>query len=136
VLAPIVRATVASSLIVGVSMTAAVAAPRTHLEGGDGFTAATTAAVAAPRTRLVGGDGMTAATAASPANDPAGSDAPPTLFAAPAGQDGGDLRSSGEGAGLAGSPLLAIGAVLAIGAGSVAATLIYVRLTAGRGGRR
>ncbi|MEA2538300.1 MAG: hypothetical protein QOF11_2534 [Chloroflexota bacterium] len=45
---------------------------------------------------------------------------------------GGDTRSVGEGPGLVGSPLLAIGIVLAIAALSVVASLIYVRATAGR----
>ncbi len=51
----------------------------------------------------------------------------------PAGAGGGDPRSSGQGPGLVGDPAFALFAVLAIGAGSVAATLIYVRLTARRG---
>lgn len=119
-LAPFVRATVAATLVVGVAMTAFAAAPRT------------------PRSDRTGAIGAAASTAggagaaAAAAGDAASADAQPTSSAA-AGQDGGDLRSSGEGAGLAGSPLLAIGAVLAIGAGSAAATLVYVRLTAGRG---
>ena len=46
----------------------------------------------------------------------------------------GDPRSSGQGPGLVGDPLFALLAVLAIGVGSVIATLVYVRLTAGRGG--
>ena len=46
----------------------------------------------------------------------------------------GDPRSSGQGPGLVGDPLFALLAVLAIGVGSVVATLVYVRLTAGRGG--
>ena len=114
-LAPIVRATVAASLVMGVSMTAAAAGPRTP---------------APDRT------GIAAAAAAAPASDPAATGSPPAPPSAAAGQDGGDLRSPGEGAGLAGSPLLAIGAVLAIGAATAAATLVYVRLTAVRGGTR
>jgi hypothetical protein len=45
----------------------------------------------------------------------------------------GDPRSSGQGPGLVGDPLFALLAVLAIGVGSVVATLVYVRLTARRG---
>ena len=47
----------------------------------------------------------------------------------------GDPRSSGQGPGLVGDPLFALLAVIAIGVGSVVATLVYVRLTAGRGGK-
>ena len=46
----------------------------------------------------------------------------------------GDPRSSGQGPGLVGDPVFALLAVLAIGVGSVIATLVYVRLTARRGG--
>ena len=45
----------------------------------------------------------------------------------------GDPRSSGQGPGLVGDPLFALLAVVAIGVGSVIATLLYVRLTARRG---
>ena len=45
----------------------------------------------------------------------------------------GDPRSSGQGPGLVGDPLFALIAVVAIGIVSVLATLVYVRLTAGRG---
>ena len=45
----------------------------------------------------------------------------------------GDPRSSGQGPGLVGDPLFALLAVMAIGVGSVVATLVYVRLTARRG---
>ena len=45
----------------------------------------------------------------------------------------GDPRSSGQGPGLVGDPLFALLAVIAIGVGSVVATLVYVRLTARRG---
>jgi hypothetical protein len=45
----------------------------------------------------------------------------------------GDPRSSGQGPGLVGDPLFALLAVVAIGIGSVIATLLYVRLTARRG---
>jgi hypothetical protein len=46
---------------------------------------------------------------------------------------GGDPRSSGQGPGLVGDPGFAFLAVIAIGLGSVVATLIYVRLTAREG---
>ena len=45
---------------------------------------------------------------------------------------GGDPRSSGQGPGLVGDPLMAIGLVLAIGLGTLVVTLIYVRVTGGR----
>jgi hypothetical protein len=44
----------------------------------------------------------------------------------------GDPRSNGQGPGFVGQPLLAIGIVAAVGLGAVAATLVYVRLTARR----
>ena len=44
---------------------------------------------------------------------------------------GGDPRSSGQGPGLVGDPLLAIGLVLLIGAVATGATLAYVRFTGG-----
>ena len=47
---------------------------------------------------------------------------------------GGDPRSSGQGPGLVGDPILAIGAVLAIGIVATALTLAYVRATGGRRG--
>jgi hypothetical protein len=47
---------------------------------------------------------------------------------------GSDTRSSGQGPGLVGEPLLAILGMLGIGIVSVAASLAYVRLTGGRGG--
>jgi hypothetical protein len=58
-----------------------------------------------------------------------------TLAASPSPEPGvvGDPRSSGQGPGLVGDPAFALLAVIAIGLGSVAATLIYVRLTARRG---
>ncbi len=46
----------------------------------------------------------------------------------------GDPRSSGEGPGLVGEPLLAIGVVLGIAILAVVATTVWVRLTAGRSG--
>ena len=54
---------------------------------------------------------------------------PSTSAAVTAAPEAGDTRSSGEGAGLAGAPLVAVGIVLAIGVASAAATLAYVRLT-------
>ena len=112
-LAPASRAAVAAvaaSLMAGVSMTAAIATPPSHRDSA-------------------------AAAASSPAGDPARTGDPATPAATTVDQVGGDLRSSGRGGSLAGSPLLAIGTVLAIGAGSAVATLAGVRLTAGRGGR-
>ena len=54
-----------------------------------------------------------------------------------AGPVGGDPRSSGQGPGLVGDPLFAIGAVVVIGLASVLLTIAYVRLTENlRGGRR
>jgi hypothetical protein len=53
---------------------------------------------------------------------------------APTGATGGDPRSSGQGPGLVGDPLLAIAIVAAVGLLAVAATLLYVRLTDGRHG--
>ncbi len=44
----------------------------------------------------------------------------------------GDPRSSGQGPGLVGQPVVAIGGVLAVGLASVAITLLYVRVTAHR----
>jgi hypothetical protein len=41
----------------------------------------------------------------------------------------GDPRSSGQGPGLVGDPILAVGLVLAIGLAAVVATLAYVRWT-------
>ena len=43
----------------------------------------------------------------------------------------GDPRSAGEGPGLVGAPLLAIGAVLGLGLLAVLATVAYVQLTGG-----
>ena len=53
------------------------------------------------------------------------------LTASPA--PGGDTRSAGEGPGLVGAPLLAIAVVALIALASVAATLVYVRMTSGGG---
>jgi hypothetical protein len=57
----------------------------------------------------------------------------PALAATPSptSATGGDPRSSGQGPGLVGDPLLAIGIVLGIGVLAVAATLLYVRFTGG-----
>ena len=46
---------------------------------------------------------------------------------------GGDPRSSGQGPGLVGDPAFALLAVVTIGLVTVAATLLYVRLTARTG---
>lgn len=48
----------------------------------------------------------------------------------PPGQ-GGDPRSSGQGPGLVGDPLLAVVVVVGIGLGALLITLAYVRLTSG-----
>ncbi len=45
----------------------------------------------------------------------------------------GDPRSAGQGPGLVGDPLLAIGLVLLVAIASLGVTLAYVRLTADRG---
>lgn len=115
-LAPIIRATIAASLVAGITVTTVLAAPRTP--------------PSAVPVRVAAAPSDPATESAGP-----GSPTPSSLQTTAAAQDGGDLRSSGEGAGLAGSPLLAIGAVLAIGVGSAAATFAYVRLSAGRAGR-
>jgi peptidoglycan/LPS O-acetylase OafA/YrhL len=44
---------------------------------------------------------------------------------------GGDTRTTGAGPGLVGSPLYAIGGVLAVAAISIGITLIYLRATSG-----
>jgi hypothetical protein len=49
---------------------------------------------------------------------------------------GGDPRSPGQGPGLVGDPLFAIGAVLLVAVTSVVLTLAYVRLTSSRSERR
>ncbi len=58
----------------------------------------------------------------------------PLLAASPSptGAPGGDPRSSGQGPGLVGTPLVAVLAVLAIGVGALVLTLAYIRLTARR----
>ncbi len=53
--------------------------------------------------------------------------ASPTPSAAP----GGDPRSSGQGPGLVGDPLFAIGVVVLIGVVALGAALLYVRATGG-----
>ena len=57
----------------------------------------------------------------------------PVLAATPSptGAAAGDPRSSGQGPGLVGDPLLAIGIVVAIGLLALGATLLYVRMTGG-----
>lgn len=62
----------------------------------------------------------------------------PVLAASPSATPGtgGDTRSVGEGPGLVGSPLMAIGIVIAIAALSLVASLIYVRATARRDAER
>jgi hypothetical protein len=58
------------------------------------------------------------------------------LAASPAPSGGqGDTRSTGEAPGFVGAPLLAIGAVLGLGALAAVATIGYVRLTGGPGRR-
>jgi hypothetical protein len=52
--------------------------------------------------------------------------ASPSPSAAP----GGDPRSSGQGPGLVGDPLIALVGVLGIGLGALVITLVYIRLTA------
>lgn len=54
----------------------------------------------------------------------------------PAGAAAGDPRSSGEGPGLVGDPVVAIVIVALIAAASLVATLAYVRVTGGAGGSR
>jgi hypothetical protein len=48
----------------------------------------------------------------------------------------GDPRSSGEGPGLVGEPLLAIGAVVAIAVVAIVGTLLWIRATTGPSGSR
>ncbi len=54
----------------------------------------------------------------------------------PAAAAGGDPRSSGQGPGLVGDPVAAILAVAILALASLAATLLYVRLTGGPKGSR
>jgi hypothetical protein len=51
---------------------------------------------------------------------------------APSEPAAGDTRSSGEGAGLVGQPLVAVGLVLTVGIAAAGITLAYVRLTGSR----
>lgn len=55
---------------------------------------------------------------------------------APSPDTTGDTRSAGEGPGLVGAPLLAIGGVLGLGLLAALATIAYVRLTGGGSGAR
>jgi hypothetical protein len=60
---------------------------------------------------------------------------PPTALAAtppPTPDAGGDTRSAGEGPGLVGAPILAIGGVVLLGIVSAGLTVAYVRATATR----
>lgn len=50
----------------------------------------------------------------------------------PSGMPGGDPRSSGQGPGLVGDPVLAVVVVIGIGLGALLLTLVYVRMTARR----
>jgi hypothetical protein len=52
----------------------------------------------------------------------------------PTGGSGGDPRSSGQGPGLVGDPLVAIGTVVAIGLAALILTLVYLRATSARRG--
>jgi hypothetical protein len=52
----------------------------------------------------------------------------------PTAGSGGDPRSSGQGPGLVGDPLIALLAVLAIGGLALGLTLAYIRLTGRRAG--
>jgi hypothetical protein len=51
-------------------------------------------------------------------------------------ETGGDPRSPGQGPGLVGDPLFAIGMVVVVALISIGLTLVYVRLTGSRGGSR
>ena len=57
----------------------------------------------------------------------------PAATGGPSAGGGGDPRSSGQGPGFVGDPLFAIGAVVAIGLAAVVLTVLYVRVTSGRG---
>jgi hypothetical protein len=58
------------------------------------------------------------------------------LAASPTPDPVGDPRSSGQGPGLVGDPLMAIGIVIAIAVLALVVTVAYVRVTAGRQERR
>ncbi len=51
---------------------------------------------------------------------------------APTTISGGDPRSAGEGPGLVGTPVVAVGVVVILGVAAALATLAWVRLTGGR----
>jgi len=51
----------------------------------------------------------------------------------PTAGSGGDPRSSGQGPGLVGDPLIALLVVVAIGLGALVLTLAYIRVTGPRG---
>ncbi len=70
---------------------------------------------------------LVAATATALAADPSPS---------PGGDAGGDTRSPGEGPGLVGSPLFAIGGVLVVGLVSVGLAQAYLRATPDRSAAR
>ncbi len=87
-----------------------------------------------PGARGDGSPGQALGGAPLAAGSPAASPAPtPVTGPAPSPAIGGDTRSAGEGPGLVGSPLLAVGGVLALGLAAAALTLLYVRATGGPG---
>ena len=93
--------------------------------------ARTGAAIALALALVAGGSPGTRPPATLAADPPA-----PLAGVASSAPNGGDTRSPGEGAGLAGAPVLAVGAVAAIGLVSVLVTLAYVRLTGGTAAER
>jgi hypothetical protein len=77
--------------------------------------------------------------AASPVAGPVANASPvasPVANPAASAAAGGDTRSAGEGPGLVGSPVLAVGGVLALGLAAAGLTLLYVRATGGPGPSR
>jgi hypothetical protein len=58
----------------------------------------------------------------------------PASSAGPSAAQAGDPRSSGQGPGLVGDPVVAIAAVVAIGVAAVFVTLAYIRVTDRRRG--
>jgi hypothetical protein len=58
----------------------------------------------------------------------------PAASAGPSAAQAGDPRSSGQGPGLVGDPLVAIAAVVAIGLAAIILTLAYIRVTDRRRG--